>query len=417
MISMGRKGCNKMKIGLFTDSYPPYINGVSTSVFNLREALRKMGHTVYIVTVNNSVIKSNYDEEEKILRISGIPIGIYDYRLSNIYPLSTIKIIKKWDLDVIHSHTEFGIGIFARLLAKKFKIPLVHTYHTLYEDYTHYITHNHLDHFSKKIVKDLTKIYCEKTAKETIVPTDKIYKLFKEKYQITKNVCIIPSGIDLERFFEENVSKEKVRNLKSKYGITKHDFTILFVGRLAQEKNIDFLLEAHKKIVERNILSIKLLIVGDGPDREKYINISRKLNINDKVIFTGKIPQEEIQYYYQCADLFVTASNTETQGLTVIEAMAAGIVPMCINDMAFAQMLPKYSLFRNQEEYIKQLFHFLQDDEFRNQTKKEVRKKAEEYNSEKYAKRVLEVYQEVLQENTNQKGREDEEREKIEECV
>ena len=154
-----------MRIGLFTDSYPPYINGVATSVYNLREALIKMGHVVYIVTVNDSIVKHVYDKEEKILKIPGIPVGIYNYRLSEIYPISTIKMIKNWNLDVIHSHTEFGIGIFARLLSKKFKITLVHTYHTLYEDYTHYITHNHFDKLSKKIVKDLTKIYCVKTAK------------------------------------------------------------------------------------------------------------------------------------------------------------------------------------------------------------------------------------------------------------
>ena len=385
-----------MKIGLFTDSYPPYINGVSTSVYNLREALKKLGHTVYIVTVNDSIIKHEYDEKEKILRIPGIPIGIYDYRLSEIYPVSTVKMIKNWNLDVIHSHTEFGIGIFARILSKKFKIPLVHTYHTLYEDYTHYITHNHFDKLSKKIVKDLTKVYCVKTAKETIVPTDKIYKLFKEKYMITKNISVIPSGIDIERFFEENVEKSKVEQIKEKYGITPKDFTIIFVGRLAPEKNIEFLLNAQRKIVEKKINNIKLLIVGDGPDKENYINISRKLNIFDKVIFTGKIPQEEIQYYYQCADAFVTASNSETQGLTVIEAMAAGVVPICINDMAFIDMLPKKSLFSNQNEYINQLVKFSTDEDLRKDYKIEIRKKAEEYSSKVYAQKVLNVYNGVL---------------------
>ncbi len=385
-----------MKIGLFTDSYPPYINGVSTSVYNLREALKKLGHTVYIVTVNDSIIKHEYDEKEKILRIPGIPIGIYDYRLSEIYPVSTVKMIKNWNLDVIHSHTEFGIGIFARILSKKFKIPLVHTYHTLYEDYTHYITHNHFDKLSKKIVKDLTKVYCVKTAKETIVPTDKIYKLFKEKYMITKNISVIPSGIDIERFFEENVEKSKVEQIKEKYGITPKDFTIIFVGRLAPEKNIEFLLNAQQKLVEKKINNIKLLIVGDGPDKENYINISRKLNIFDKVIFTGKIPQEEIQYYYQCADAFVTASNSETQGLTVIEAMAAGVVPICINDMAFIDMLPKKSLFSNQNEYINQLVKFSTDEDLRKEYKIEIRKKAEEYSSKVYAQKVLNVYNGVL---------------------
>lgn len=385
-----------MNIGLFTDSYPPYINGVSTSVYNLREALKKLGHTVYIVTVNDSIIKHEYDEKEKVLRIPGIPIGIYDYRLSEIYPISTVKMIKKWNLDVIHSHTEFGVGIFARILAKKFKIPLVHTYHTLYEDYTHYITHNHFDKLSKKIVKDLTKVYCVKTAKETIVPTDKIYKLFKEKYMITKNVSVIPSGIDIERFFEENVEQDKVEQIKEKYGITKDDFTIIFVGRLAQEKNIEFLLNAQQKLIEKRINNIKLLIVGDGPDKENYINITRKLNIFDKVIFTGKIEQDKIQYYYQCADAFVTASNSETQGLTVIEAMAAGVVPICINDMAFIDMLPKKSLFNNQKEYINRLITFSKDEELRKEYKVEIRKKAEEYSSNTYAQRVLNVYSGVL---------------------
>lgn len=397
-----------MKIGLFTDSYPPYINGVSTSVYSLREALKKLGHNVYIVTVNDSIIKHEYDEKEKILRIPGIPIGIYDYRLSEIYPISTVKIIKKWNLDIIHSHTEFGIGIFARILSKKFKIPLVHTYHTLYEDYTHYITHNHFDKLSKKIVKDLTKVYCVKTAKETIVPTEKIYKLFKEKYMITKNINVIPSGIDIERFFEENVDKEKVEQIKEKYGITKKDFTIIFVGRLAPEKNIEFLLNSQQKLIEKKINNIKLLIVGDGPDRENYINISRKLNIFDKVIFTGKIPQEEIQYYYQCANAFVTASNSETQGLTIIEAMAAGVVPICVNDMAFIDMLPRTTLFSNQDEYINQLITFYRDENLRNEYKVKIRKKAEEYSSLTYAQRVLNVYYEVLggKKNNTLKSRE-----------
>lgn len=411
-----------MRIGLFTDSYTPDINGVSTSVFNLRKALMKMGHTVYIVTVNNSIIKHEYDEKEKILKLPGIPVGIYNYRFSEIYSISTIKIIKKWNLDVIHSHTEFGVGIFARILSKQFKIPLVHTYHTLYEDYTHYITHNHFDKLSKNIVKNLTKLYCVKTAKETIVPTNKIYKLFKEKYMIDKNINIIPSGIDIDRFYKENVSPTKVEQIKKKYGITKQDFTIIFVGRLATEKNIEFLLNAEQKMIEKKIFNTKLLIVGDGPEKEKYINIARKLNIFDKVIFTGKIKQEEIQYYYQCADAFVTASNSETQGLTVIEAMASEVVPICINDMAFLEMVPKKSIFSNQEEYINQLITFANNDKLREEYKVEIRKKAEEYSSKRYAERVLDVYRGVLtggiKDNiTKKEGIKDGKEKIIKECI
>ena len=99
-----------MRIGLFTDSYPPYINGVSTSVAMLKKALEKQGHTVYVVTVSSHALKYEYDEKERILKIPGIPVGIYDYRLSRIYPISMINKMKNWKLDVIHSHTEFGIG-------------------------------------------------------------------------------------------------------------------------------------------------------------------------------------------------------------------------------------------------------------------------------------------------------------------
>ena len=162
------------------------------------------------------------------------------------------------------------------------------------------------------------------------------------------------------------------------------------------EKNIEFLLNAQQKLIEKRINNIKLLIVGDGPDKENYINITRKLNIFDKVIFTGKIEQDKIQYYYQCADAFVTASNSETQGLTVIEAMAAGVVPICINDMAFIDMLPKKSLFNNQNEYINRLITFSTDEELRKEYKVEIRKKAEEYSSNTYAQRVLNVYSGVL---------------------
>ena len=126
-----------MRIGIFTDTYPPYINGVSTSVIMLQKALEKKGNEVFIVTVNADNMSYKYENENKIIRIPGIPIGIFDYRLTGIYPLRAIEKIKKWNLDIIHSHTEFGVGTFARIIAKQLNIPLVHTYHTMYEDYVH----------------------------------------------------------------------------------------------------------------------------------------------------------------------------------------------------------------------------------------------------------------------------------------
>ena len=171
-----------MRIGLFTDTYPPNINGVATSVCMLKKALEKKGHQVFLVTVNPDNMKFVYEDNGKTIKLPGLPDGIYDYRLSGIYPIRVVNKIKKWKLDVIHSHTEFGVGTFARLISKQLNIPLVHTYHTMYEDYVHYITHGYFNKSSKKLVEYLTLFYCDTTANELIVPTKKTWDLFKEKY-------------------------------------------------------------------------------------------------------------------------------------------------------------------------------------------------------------------------------------------
>ena len=169
-----------MRIGIFTDTYLPYVSGLVTSELMLKKALEKMGHEVYIVTANLENFKFINDKEEKIIKIPGLPIGIYDARLTGIYSINAINAIRKWNLDIIHSQTEFGVGTFARIVSKQLNIPLVHTYHTMYEDYVYYITKGYFDKPSKKIVEYLTKFYCDKTIEELIVPTKKTYDLFKE---------------------------------------------------------------------------------------------------------------------------------------------------------------------------------------------------------------------------------------------
>lgn len=387
-----------MRIGLFTDSYPPYINGVSTSVEMLKHALEKKGHEVYVVTVNNSSIKYDFNEKEHILKIPGVPIGLYDYRLSRIYPLKMINLMKNWNLDVIHSHTELGIGILARLIAKQFNIPLVHTYHTMYEDYTHYVTHGYFEKSSKKIVEYLTKFYCDTTARELIVPTNKTYKLLKEKYKMEKNIHIVPTGIEVERFFKENIDNKLVARLKKQLNIQKKDIVIIFVGRLAKEKNIEFLLEAQKKLVKEN-KNIKLMIVGDGPDKKKYEKISTDLNISQNVIFTGKIPWDEIQYYYHVSDFFVTASKSETQGLTVIEAMASDVVPLVINDEAFVgTVINRLNglIFEDMDDYCNDILKLIKNKNLMGSLRTQARIQSEHLSTAQFAENVLVVYERAI---------------------
>lgn len=394
-----------MRIGIFTDTYPPFINGVSTSIAMLEKSLVEKGHEVYIVTVNPEDMSYRYENEERIIRIPGIPIGIYDYRLTGIYPIRAINKIKKWNLDIIHSHTEFGIGTFARIIAKQFDIPLVHTYHTMYEDYVHYITKGYFDKSSKKIVEYLTKFYCDKTARELIVPSGKTYRLFKEKYKVDRNVHIIPTGIEVERFHRDKQCSKELEELKKELNIKKDEFVILFVGRLAKEKNIELLLEAHVNIVKKN-KKCKLLIVGNGPDYEHYIEMSKNLKISDKVIFTNAIPWDEIPKYYSLANVFATASTTETQGLTVIEAMAASLPIVCVDDDSFNKVVINGEngfLFNKKSEYEEAINTLIKEKYKLDSFSKQAKRTADSYSLKYYADKILDVYNFALIGHKNDK--------------
>ena len=390
-----------MRIGLFTDTYPPYINGVSTSVLMLKQGLEKLGHKVYVVTVNSE--NFHYKKEDDVLMIPGVPIGILDFRMTSLYPLRAQKIIKSWNLDVIHTHTEFGVGSFARLIAKQYNIPLVHTYHTMYEEYIYYITKGYFDGASKKLVEYLTLFLCDKTVEELIVPTKKTYDLFKEKYKVKRDVHIIPSGIDVTRFYRENINKKELENLKKELNIKKDDFIILYVGRIAKEKNIEFLIN-NLKDISKKIPKTKIVIVGDGPDMNDLALLVHKNKLDKKVIFTGKVPWNDIPKYYQLANVFVTSSKTETQGLTVIEAMAASKVVVAIKDESFLLVMTDQQdglFFETEEEYKNLIYKIYSDKKFADMIAKQARITANQYNPVVYAKRVLKIYESVINKDTN----------------
>ena len=389
-----------MRIGLFTDSYPPFINGVSTSVEMLKRALEQKGHIVYVVTVGQNALRYEYNEKEHVLKIPGVPVGIYDYRLSRIYPLKVINQMKGWKLDIIHSHTEFGIGIFARLFAKQESIPLVHTYHTMYEDYTHYITKGYFDKSSKKIVEYLTMFYCDKTARELIVPTEKTYRLFKEKYHYDKPINVIPTGMDVERFHQENLDVKKLTSIRKNLKIKATDFVILFVGRLAEEKNIPFLIQVMKRISQK-APNAKLYLVGDGPDKQAYEELVKEEKLENKVFLVGKVVFPEMPYYYNIADLFVTASTTETQGLTVIEAMASSVPVLAIDDEAFRTVVIddlNGKLFVDQEGLENAILELYKDRKKLEKMGIQARNQAEHYSLAHFAESALEVYQRTIKE-------------------
>ena len=391
-----------MRVGIFTESYPPLVNGVSTSILMLQKALEKLGHEVFIVTVSDD--KKNYtlEDDGHILRLPSMNLAnCYDYKFTSVYPIKAVNIIKKMNLDVIHSNVEFTIGIFARVVSEQLGIPLVHTYHTNWEDYTHYITKNKkiLDDICKKLLKYLVVFFEDKNVTELIVPSNKIYNIFKDKYKFTKNIHIIQTGIETSKFYKENFSSKDINNLKKKYGIKKKDFVIMTVSRLAKEKSVDRLINNQKELLKR-YPNLKLLIVGDGPDIDKLKMQVCSLNISKNVIFTGKVPLEEIPIYYQLGDVFVTASKSETQGLTVVEAISSSLPIVAVKDDSFiSSVIDDFNgyVFTSDEKYIESILKLYENNDIYNRLSNQSRILSSDFSSEYFALKVLKVYETAIE--------------------
>lgn len=303
-----------MNIGIFTDTYYPQVSGVATSIKTLREQLEKQGHTAYIFTTTDpNVDKSIY--ERNIFRFSSIPFILFtDRRIAVRGLFHAYQVAKELNLDIIHTQTEFSMGLIGKFVAKNLKIPCIHTYHTMYEDYLHYVAKGRL--LKPYHVKQMSKSFCYHMS-GIVAPSLRVKETL-ERYGIDEPIEIIPTGVDISKF-----SKSTNENIREKYKINPEQPLLLTLSRLAFEKNIDKLLNAMPDILAR-VPETKLMICGDGPARESLVQQVSDMNLTDSVIFTGEINNDEVGSYYKAADVFVSTSVSESQGLTYIEAIASG---------------------------------------------------------------------------------------------
>ena len=395
-----------MRIGIFTDSYYPHISGVSTSIDMLKEGLINMGHKVFIVAPNLDSNKFIYDKKNEIIYLPGVKTGIYKLKIAEIYSRKAMKIIENdWKLDVIHSQSEFGVGYFSRIVAKKLNLPVIHTYHTLYDDYTHYILHGHFNKTIKSLVYKITTYFCDKKCDELIVPTDKIKELFNKKYHITRKMSVIPTGIDIKKFYQTNNLKKKAKELREKYKISPTDFIIGSVGRIAPEKSFDKIIYNLKELIKLNP-KIKFMLIGGGPELDNLKELVKNLKLEKNVIFTGLIDYNLIPAYYQVFDVMVSFSKTETQGLTIIEGLAASLPVVCVNDDSFQSMVQSnYNgyLFDTDQEYQKYILSLLNDKELYKMISMNAKNSVYSYSKEVFASRVLKVYYQAVDKKRNNK--------------
>lgn len=389
---MYKKGAIKMKVLITTDCYKPTINGVVTSIENLKEGLEVLGDEVRILSLSNT--KKTYSKEG-IYYIGSIDISkIYPgVRLRTKRGNKEIKEIMDWEPDIIHTQSEFSTFPLAKKIGEKLSIPLVHTYHTVYEDYTHYFSPS--ETLGRKAVSRFTNMVGKKVG-TMIAPTHKTERIL-EGYALTCPVEVIPSGITLNKF-NQVLSKEELQNLKEKYDIPKNNRLLVSVSRVSKEKNINELISYMNKT---NYNDLTLLVVGDGPERKHLEESVRELQVEDKVRFTGMVDPKEIYKYYQMADIFVSASTSETQGLTYIEALASGIPILCRLDDCLEGVLEEnkngYS-FENQDEFLECLDRMLEMNQYK-RLQNNARESVWKFSKESFSNRVHSLYKEMIQKN------------------
>ncbi|MDN5016618.1 glycosyltransferase family 4 protein [Streptococcus sp. SI1] len=307
-----------MRIGLFTDTYFPQVSGVATSIRTLKTELEKLGHTVFIFTTTDKDV--NRYEDWQIIRIPSVPFFAFKDRRIAYRGFSTaLEIARQYQLDIIHTQTEFSLGLLGVWIAKELRIPVVHTYHTQYEDYVRYIAKgmvirpSMVKYIVRGFMSDLDGVIC---------PSEIVYDLLM-KYKVKVEKRVIPTGIELAKFERPELTKENVADLREKLGISNQETMLLSLSRVSYEKNIQAVLAALPKVLEENP-NVKLVVAGDGPYLSDLKAQAKRLNVTDMVIFTGMIAPSETALYYKAADFFISASTSETQGLTYLESLASG---------------------------------------------------------------------------------------------
>ncbi len=310
-----------MKIALFTETYLPYINGVVTHVKILRDGLLAQGHQVLVVTADYTA-RHHYIQDGVLHCPSIKSKRFYGYGVASPFSRSRLKLIENFHPDIIHIHNEFGVGLSGLFAAKHLHVPLVYTLHTMYDDYLYYIAPRHLLRVAKKFSHDYVRLLGN-TATELTGPSPKCQEYF-HRIGVKKDVNLIPNAVELEQFAPDRISKEDKMALRERYNIPEDVMLACFVGRLGNEKSVDILLDYWAKaIVPQD--RMMLCIVGDGPAKESLVQQSQNLGIDSMIVFTGAIPHDSMPPYYASCDVYVTASLSDTNSISMLEGMATGL--------------------------------------------------------------------------------------------
>ena len=311
-----------MRIGIFSGSFEPVTNGVSVSIATLRKLLEQRGHEVFVFA---PAYKGYEDSSPNIFRLPSwhTPFA-RDYPIALPWAPRAKAEFRRLDVDIVHTHTPFVVGVLGLRWARWLGKPVVTTNHTLYTEYSHYIPIVPQPLVKKIIVRHLRWYYdqCDAVA----VPSTPVADLLRS-YGVKRPIEVIQTGVDQIALSQDGHR----RDIRAKWGIPQDARLIIYAGRLAREKNLGLLFSAFAELSPK-FPDARLMLVGGGPAaRECKAEIAR-LGLTEKVVFTGFRPRTEIQPICQAGEVFAFPSRTDTQAVVVCEALCAGLPCVAVRD-------------------------------------------------------------------------------------
>ena len=380
-----------MKIAFFTNNYLPNVYGVPMSVETFRKEFEKRGHTVFVFAPNYSDYQ---DTNKNIFRYPSLDIEIkFRLPLGIPYSRKMDRIIEKLDLDIIHSHHPNLLGSAAMKWAKKKNIPLIFTWHTLYDKYTNFVPFLPAKLSAGWIIKKAVK-YANQ-ADRVIVPTQSIEPIIKN-WGVVNKIFPVATGIDAKCF-----SGSDRKKIREKYQIKDDETVLLLVSRLTEEKNISFLFESVVEVLKKNPKT-KFMLVGDGYLKGELEKETRKRNLDQQIIFAGLVEAEEIKNYYAAGDIFVYASKSETQGMIITEAMYMSLPIVAVKATGIESLVENnvngILTTEIEGEFADAVLKLVENADLRKKFSENAKKIArEKYTSKICAEKMLKVYAEAIE--------------------
>ncbi len=381
-----------MNIAIFTNNYLPNPYGVSGSIESFRKQFEKMGHTVYVFAPKT---KGYVDENPNVFRYPSVDIK---YKIS--FPLAipfsprVDRILEKLDIDIIHSQHPNLLGWAAMKWAKKKKVPLVFTWHTLYDQYAHFAP----PFIPKKFAQWWTIRNAVRYANEVdqvVVPTQSVKKIIQHWGVKNANIAAIQTGVE-----EYQYQKPDRKIYRQKFSVVDDEIALVSVSRLTAEKNVQFLFEAVCPILKKQA-KMKFLMNGSGHEQEAVEKIAQKHGVVEKIFFESTVSKQDIKDFYAAGDIFVYASKSETQGMVISEALYSGLPVVAVAATGVKDMVTNQVdgilIKENIDAFERAVMRLVNDKVLRERYSANAKKIArEKYTSTACAGKMMKLYKEVI---------------------